>query len=323
MLTKLSSLSKENHIACKTLQDDTTRSSRWKYTPSGEKAGFIQPHGLKELWFHTGTKCNLSCDFCLEGSSPQDKRLASPKFEEVKPYIDEALELGVEHFSFTGGEPLLVKDIIDILSYAAQHRPCLVLTNGTDPLIKRLEKLKILRNAKHPVSFRISLDSADEKTHDMGRGQGEFKKALIGLRRLHNLGFKVSVARHIAKDENIDQVNAAFEALFSLNGLPSSLNIVAFPDFLTPGALPEVPHITENCMTSYQTQEQRKHYMCASSKMIVKKDNRMQIYACTLVDDDEEYSFGSDLRASLQQRVSMKHHRCYSCFAHGASCSEM
>jgi hypothetical protein len=62
--------------------------------------------------------------------------------------------------------------------------------------------------------------------------------------------------------------------------------------------------------------------MCAFSKMVVKKNGNMRVYACTLVDDDEEYDLGSTLKESLKERISMKHHRCYSCFAYGASCSE-
>ena len=41
-------------------------------------------------------------------------------------------------------------------------------------------------------------------------------------------------------------------------GLPSDLTIVAFPDFLTPGATADVPQITENCMTTYHTEETRR-----------------------------------------------------------------
>ena len=44
-------------------------------TASGQARGYIQPHGLEELWFHTGTACNLACPFCLEGSRPGDNRL--------------------------------------------------------------------------------------------------------------------------------------------------------------------------------------------------------------------------------------------------------
>ncbi len=297
------------------------RTDSWHYTPDGEPRGYIRSHTLKELWFHTGTRCNLSCDFCLEGSSPSDKRLQSPKLEEVAPYIEEAVKLGTEQFSFTGGEPMLVKDIVAILGYASKYGPCLVLTNGTEPLLKRFDALKAL-TTHHPISFRISLDSPDPVIHNKGRGEGQFEQALIGMRKLYQAGFPISVARHMKDGEDSAEINRQFNQVFELNGLPTDLNIVAFPDFLPPGSLPNVPHISENCMTSYQTEEQRQSFMCASSRMILKKDGKMRVYACTLVDDDEEYDLGSELNQSLQTKISMKHHRCYSCFAFGASCSE-
>ena len=72
-----------------------------------ERPGYIQPHALEELWFHTGTTCNLSCPFCLEGSKPGDNRINPITFDDAKPFMDEALTLGIEQFSFTGGEPFL------------------------------------------------------------------------------------------------------------------------------------------------------------------------------------------------------------------------
>jgi len=98
---------------------------------------------------------------------------------------------------------------------------------------------------------------------------------------------------------------------------------VAFPDFATPGSLPDVPHVTTDCMTRYQDADSRKDFMCGFSRMIVKQAGQMRVYACTLVDDDPEYDLGADLADSMAARVSLKHHRCYSCFAYGASCSEL
>jgi len=51
----------------------------------------------------------------LEGSKPGDNRLNQPTLDDVKPFIDEAIGLGVEQFSFTGGEPFVNKDFIAIL----------------------------------------------------------------------------------------------------------------------------------------------------------------------------------------------------------------
>ncbi len=133
------------------------RNNDWLLTPSGQRRGYIQPHGLRELWFHTGTACNLACPFCLEGSKPGDNRLNRIVLADVQPFVEEALELGVERFSFTGGEPFIVKDIINILRHCLEFRPCLVLTNGTEPLIKRIEKIAALGAAAHPLSFRVSI----------------------------------------------------------------------------------------------------------------------------------------------------------------------
>lgn len=299
------------------------RSQAWYQTSTGAARGYIQPHQLKELWFHTGTACNLSCDFCLEGSGPGDKRLELVRFDDVKPFIDEAIELGVEQFSFTGGEPFLAKQLVDILEYAAGFRPCLVLTNGTDALQKRMHDVERLLQCEHPVSFRVSIDSCDPEMHDAGRGTGSFDSALTGLRMLHERGFSVSVARHMADGENGEQVEAGYRRLFAERGLPESTAMVAFPDFLPPGSTPEQTEVSEHCMTTYQTEENRRSYMCAFSKMVVKRQGQMRIYACTLVDDDIEYELGQTLTEALQYRVSMKHHRCFSCFKFGASCSEL
>ncbi|NQY65944.1 MAG: radical SAM protein [Alteromonadaceae bacterium] len=300
----------------------TNKSNDWHVTSGGEPRGYIQPGQLTELWFHTGTRCNLDCEFCLEGSSPGDKRLGSPTLDEIKPFIDQAINMGVEQFSFTGGEPFLVKDIIKMLDYASQHKPVLVLTNGTSPLFKRLDKLSLLVNNPYPISLRISLDHPDPERHDLYRGIGSFEKSIAGMRALHQLGFHISLARQMEKNEDKEQVEQDFRDLLNLNGLPDDLTIIAFPDFLTPGSLPDVPEISEHCMTHYQNEESRTRFMCSSSKMVVKRNGLMKIYACTLVDDDLEYELGGDLKSSQQQKISMKHHRCYSCFNYGASCSE-
>ena len=73
------------------LNEEQVRSTAWYVTPHGKPRGFIHSHALEELWFHTGTACNLACPFCLEGSKPGDNRLQLMRFEDAKPFMDEAL----------------------------------------------------------------------------------------------------------------------------------------------------------------------------------------------------------------------------------------
>ena len=192
----------------------------WTHTPQGEPRGYIDPHALDELWFHTGTACNLACPFCLEGSKPGDNRLNRVTLADVRPFMDEALTVGVRQFSFTGGEPFIIKDFVNILRYASSHRPCLVLTNGTEPVLKRLHQIETLRAQPHPISFRISIDYPDAERHDAGRGPGTFALCWQALKVLHQMGFHVSLARQMESGEDTQQVEAAFRALCTAHGLP-------------------------------------------------------------------------------------------------------
>lgn len=287
------------------------------------RRGYIQPHALDELWFHVGTACNLDCPFCLEGSKPGDERLGRMTLRDTQPFVEEALGLGVRQFSFTGGEPFVVRGFVDILAHAAAARPCLVLTNGTEPVLRRLRQIARLATSAHPVSFRVSVDFPDEARHDAGRGAGSFRKALTGLRALHEMGFGVSLARQMQPGEDAGACEARYREILVAYGLPAALRIVTFPDFGPPGTTRAVPFVSEDCMTRYQTEATRRAFMCAFSKMVVKTNGRMRVYACTLVDDDPRYDLGGSLTEALPRRVTLEHHRCYSCFRYGSSCSEL
>ncbi len=124
------------------------------------------------------------------------------------------------------------------------------------------------------------------------------------------------------KGENKVRVDEDFRALLGLHDIDPNINIVSFPDFMTPLSSADVPEITQGCMTKFQTEEDRQAYMCAFSKMLVKEKGQMKIYSCTLVDDDPKFGFIGTLKESIDRRVMLAHHRCYSCFSIGSSCSE-
>jgi MoaA/NifB/PqqE/SkfB family radical SAM enzyme len=292
-------------------------------SPAVARSGWIQAHALDELWIHTGTACNLDCPFCLEGSRPGDDRLQRVTLADVRPLLDEAATLGARQFSFTGGEPFIVRDMVAILQYAADLRPCLVLTNGTAPVVRRMAQIRRLAGSAHPIAFRVSLDYPTEERHDAGRGAGNFRLALQGLRGLHKAGFGISIARQMQAGRDDAEVDGEFRQLLASEGLPADLRIVSFPDFGNPGEHRVVPTITEDCMTRYHTEATRRAFMCAFSRMAVKQRGRMRIYACTLVDDDLRFDLGESLADAVRARVPLEHHRCYSCFRYGSSCSEL
>lgn len=291
-------------------------------TSKGDPCGYIDARGLEELWFHTGTRCNLQCPFCLEGSGPTADRLDYLTLGEVWPLMEKAVDLGVERFSFTGGEPFLNPHFLEILTLALGHRPCLVLTNGTKPLHLKQDALSALKPHGERLRFRVSLDHPDPRLHDEGRGEGSFDLAIRGMKLVREMGFGLSIAAQLPSGSNQGELDNAYRKIMVAQGLPEDVHIVFFPDFKLPGAEVEVPEITETCMTRYHTEQTRSQFMCAFSRMVIKRDGLLKLSACTLVDDDPNYDVEADLEASVSARVHLTHHRCFSCFAGGASCSE-
>src|ERR1700709_2750376 len=222
---------------------------------------------LTALWIHTGTACNLECPFCLEGSRPGDTRLERFKLNEIKPYLDEATQLGVERFCFTGGEPLIVKDIVKILEYALSLKPCLILSNGTAPLLKRLHQLQLLKQQKNPLSFRVSIDYADQQRHDTARGWGNFQRALDGLQLLHEQGFAISIARQMDSNEDVATVNDAYRQLLRKCRVPETTPILALPQL---GKLGTDSHINEPIQSVADVSK----LMCSHSRMLLKRDGQ-------------------------------------------------
>jgi len=285
--------------------------------PSKDTCASIACRTIKELWFHTGTDCNLQCHGCFEGAGPGVHRIETATYNDMRPYIDAATECGVERFSFTGGEPFLNPDILRTLDYALERAPCLVLSNGTTPLRDKADQLESLRQKPHPLSFRISLDFPDSAQHDGLRGPGRFQEALAGIRLLHRTGFAVSVARRKENNEQPEAAENAYSALFVNNGLPPNLPLVGFPELLHVAPL----QISEYCLAQYHTEESRAGFMCAFSRMIVKKNGKMGVYACTLVDDDPAFDLGAELKQAAARHVMLRHSRCSVCFSQGVSCS--
>ncbi len=100
-------------------------------TPYLGRAAYARPTGLKEIWLHTNNICNLACSHCLVGSAPWVKDWGLPT-ERLLRLIDEAADLGVDRFYFTGGEPFMRKDIFTLIRYITEAKASelIILTNG-------------------------------------------------------------------------------------------------------------------------------------------------------------------------------------------------
>ncbi len=139
--------------------------------------------------------CNLNCVHCYaDAKEKADKEIIST--ETAKSIIDDLADFRVPVILFSGGEPLLRKDIIELITYSVKKGIRAVLsTNGT--LIDQ-DTAKKLRDSG--LSYAgISLDGLEE-INDRFRGiNGAFKKALSGIQHCKKAGIKVGIRFTISR----------------------------------------------------------------------------------------------------------------------------
>src|SRR5207249_9832812 len=70
-----------------------------------------------------------------------------------------------------------------------------------------------------------------------------------------------------SQGEDRAAVEDAYRGIMRRHGLPQDLNIVAFPDFGTPGSHPHVPYVTQSCMTRFHTEATRRELDRKSTRL--------------------------------------------------------
>lgn len=155
-------------------------------------------------------RCNLDCVHCYAHAvHPEEVDKTEMTTEEGKALIDDLAEFGSPVILFSGGEPLLRKDLVELAQYAKDKgMRAVISTNGT--LISK-EKAKELKNVG--LSYvGISLDGM-KNINDKFRGHdGAFDNAIRGLKNCQEEGIKVGLRFTINK-HNIDDIPAIFDLL--------------------------------------------------------------------------------------------------------------
>ncbi len=181
----------------------------------GRKSNKLSPHLLQfssdkkpvVVWNVT-RRCNLHCMHCYS-SSRNIEYSDELSTKEGYALIDDLAQFGAPVILFSGGEPLMRKDLLDLASYATKSGVRAVIsTNGT--LINR----DVARDLKKVgLSYvGVSLDGL-RPTNDKFRGvQGSFDRALEGIRNCQKEGIKVGL-RFTMNKHNVEDIPEIFKLL--------------------------------------------------------------------------------------------------------------
>lgn len=143
--------------------------------------------GPRYLFVRALEACNAGCTMCGFAFSKQSFRMSADELREVGR---RAFEAGVRFVRFTGGEPLLHREIVVIVRWLSElGLRCSIITNGA-LLVKRLDALA----EAGLEQVIVSIDSPVPQHHDrIRRVHGLQVRALDGLRAAIAAGLRSRV----------------------------------------------------------------------------------------------------------------------------------
>ena len=143
--------------------------------------------------------CNLRCKQCFSDSGEIKNTELTTK--EVCKLFDDMHENGTFFICIGGGEPLMRKDLLEILDYG--NRKQLAISIVSNGLLLNKELISEL-NTKNLDTFWISLEGLEEN-HEYLRGKGTFKKAINAIELLQK-EFKGKRAIRVSLNKyNVDE----------------------------------------------------------------------------------------------------------------------
>ncbi len=152
-------------------------------------------------------RCNLKCRHCYAAGNPDVSSELST--EECLRAIDGFAAFGCPVVLFSGGEPFVRPDVLELAAYARQKGLRVVFsTNGTLITPELAAKIKALG-----VSYvGISIDGT-QATHDAFRGvPGAYERSLQAIRACRKAGVKVGLRVTLTR-ANVQEIPAIFRLM--------------------------------------------------------------------------------------------------------------
>jgi GTP 3',8-cyclase len=161
---------------------------------------------LRSLRVSVTDRCNLRCNYCM----PQEEYVWLPRqelltFEEIARLVEVFTSLGVEDVRLTGGEPLLRRDLPQLVRMLAANpriRDLALTTNG----VLFAEQGEALRAAGlHRVT--LSLDTLRRERFAALTGRDTHAQVLAGIAAARQLGFpKLKLDTVVLRGVNDDEL---------------------------------------------------------------------------------------------------------------------
>lgn len=275
---------------------------------------------LDNLWFQvSGTLCNIACHHCFISCSPRNHSFGLMTLEQVRGYLQESVSMGVKEYYFTGGEPFMNKEMLDILELTLSYGPATVLTNGMLITEKKAQRLSELQAASpYSLEIRVSLDGYTAEMNDAIRGEGVFAKAMAGVEQLCRHGFLpiITITKTWTECSN-DRVLQGFTETLKAHGysrprlkiLPS---LKLGKEIARTRGYDRLEMVTSEMMEGYDCSQ----LICSNSRVATSRG----VYVCPILIESPVAKMGERL-ADATGSFRLSEQACYTCYLYGSICS--
>src|SRR5436190_14961161 len=239
----------------------------------------------------------------------------------VSQAIAAAAARGVREIYFTGGEPFLHAQLLDMLAGALAVAPTTVLTNGMligDRIADMLADLAVA--ARYSLEVRVSLDGYTEEMNDAIRGRGVFRLALAGAVRLarRNLLPLITVVRTWDDADELATLDE-FARVLKDAGCDRP-RIKVLPPLPLGRELTRIAGLQrDECVTAAMLDGfDRELLMCSNSRLVTDRG----VWVCPLLVGQPDARLGMTLDEAASS-YELRHQTCVTRWRHGTSCGNV
>ena len=178
------------------------------YTAGMLRDGFGRVHD--DLRISVTDRCNLRCAYCMPEEPTWLPRASLLRYEEIERLARIAVELGVRKIRLTGGEPLVRRDLPDLVRRLAAIEGLADLSLTTNGLL--LEPAVPVLRAAGVDRVNVSLDTLDPLRFERMTRRAALERVLGGIAAAAAAGMApVKVNTVILRDMNDDEVEPMAE----------------------------------------------------------------------------------------------------------------
>lgn len=250
-----------------------------------------EPFHLNSAYVHLLNRCNLSCLGCYSMNDARNQEVDAST-EKWKLAFSRLSQAGVSSIVISGGEPLLRKDIEELVGFAKKDagiENITLITNGT--IAYPFQKLK-----GYVDTIAVSVDGYDEMHPTFIRNTGIFDKIIDTITAIRNLEMDVVIVPTIhAKNFNAmkkyDELAEKLQVQISFSILSVGCNPVFDEYVLKDTELSEIAQSIISLNADVEDVSSSGEGLCAMrscgmAQNMISVDSKGNVYPCHILHDE-------------------------------------